>query len=116
MRWSGAILGTVTGTATVTVGLAAAFVPDLGPAEMLLGGMWWWTVGKLWMETGVMPRGFGVGTAALGVIGFVALVAGAVTGSPAVSAAPPEPAGWIVVRYVSAAWLAGLAFALFRTR
>jgi hypothetical protein len=33
--------------------------------------MWWWTIGKMWAETGVLPRAFGVVTAALGLCAFV---------------------------------------------
>lgn len=113
MRPSGAVLGTVTGTAAVTVGLAASFTPDLLPAVIFVRGMWWWTIGKMWTETDVLPRSLGLATAALGAVSFAAAILAAFAGPlqpliPALSA----PGTWIIGRYVTALWLAWLAWAL----
>jgi hypothetical protein len=71
VRQSGAILGTIAGAAVATVGLAGAANVDVRPASLFVLGMWWWTIGKLWAQTGVMPRTFGRVTAALGLVAFV---------------------------------------------
>jgi hypothetical protein len=71
VRQSGAILGTIAGAAVATVGLAGSANVDVRPASLFVLGMWWWTIGKMWAETGVLPRAFGVVTAALGLCAFV---------------------------------------------
>ncbi|MEA2660884.1 MAG: hypothetical protein QOH08_456 [Chloroflexota bacterium] len=71
VRQSGAILGTIAGAAVATVGLAGSANIDVRPASLFVLGMWWWTIGKMWAETGVLPRTFGVATAALGLAAFV---------------------------------------------
>lgn len=71
VRQSGAILGTIAGAAVATVGLAGSANVDVRPASLFVLGMWWWTIGKMWAQTGVMPRTFGRVTAALGLIAFV---------------------------------------------
>ena len=71
VRQSGAILGTIAGAAVATVGLAGSANVDVRPASLFVLGMWWWTIGKLWAQTGVMPRTFGRVTAALGLVAFV---------------------------------------------
>jgi hypothetical protein len=70
VRQSGAILGTIAGTAVATVGLAGSANIDVRPASLFVLGMWWWTIGKLWASTGVMPRPLGIVTAVLGVSAF----------------------------------------------
>ncbi len=116
VRAGGAVLGTVTGTATVAVGLVASFTPDLLPAETLLRGMWWWTIGKMWAQTAVLPRGYGVVTAGLGVL----TIAAALASGPLLSVAPPLVATdlilWTAGRYITAAWLVALALVLVRPR
>jgi hypothetical protein len=71
VRQSGAILGTIAGAAVATVGLAGSANVDVRPASLFVLGMWWWTIGKLWAQTGVMPRTVGRVTAALGLVAFV---------------------------------------------
>lgn len=71
VRQSGAILGTIAGAAVATVGLAGSANIDVRPASLFVLGMWWWTIGKMWVQTGVMPRMFGQATAALGLVAFV---------------------------------------------
>lgn len=98
-RGSGAVLGTVTGVAAVTAGLAASAVAELRPAGLFVLGMWWWTVGKMWAETGVLPRALGVATAALGVLAIAAaLFAGT----------------WDGAQVALGAWLLALAMGLYR--
>jgi hypothetical protein len=71
VRQSGAILATIAGAAVATVGLAGSANLDVRPASLFVLGLWWWTIGKMWVETGVMPRPFGMATAALGALAFV---------------------------------------------
>ena len=71
MRQSGAILGTIAGAAVATVGLAGSANVDVRPASLFVLGMWWWTIGKMWAQTGVMPRTFGRLTAGLGLAAFL---------------------------------------------
>ena len=71
VRQSGAILGTIAGAAVATVGLAGSANIDVRPASLFVLGMWWWTIGKMWAQTGVLPRTFGRLTAALGLVAFV---------------------------------------------
>ena len=71
VRQSGAILATIAGAAVATVGLAGSANLDVRPASQFVLGLWWWTIGKMWVETGVLPRPFGIATAALGALAFV---------------------------------------------
>jgi hypothetical protein len=112
VRSSGAVLGTIAGTATVAVGLAGSVALDLRPAALVVLGVWWWTIGKMWVETGVMPRAFGVATATLAVVAFVgaaALVLGAGLLQPGISAGQ----AWTVVHVAIGLWLLGLAAGLW---
>jgi hypothetical protein len=70
VRQSGAVLGTIAGTAVVTLGAAASANALLVVAAILVRGVWWWTIGKLWWETGILPRWLGVATMALAVACF----------------------------------------------
>ena len=70
VRQSGAILGTIAGAAVATVGLAGSANIDVRPASLFVLGMWWWTIGKMWVQTGVLPRAFGRMTAGLGLAAF----------------------------------------------
>jgi len=76
-RRSGAVLATIAGTAAAIVGIGATSIVELRPAALVLLGMWWWTLGKMGVETGILPRRFGVLTAVLGAL----LMAGAVVAS-----------------------------------
>jgi hypothetical protein len=75
VRQSGAVLGTIAGTAVITLGVVASVNAQLVVAAMLVRGVWWWTIGKLWWETGILSRWLGLGTMALAVACF-ALAAG----------------------------------------
>ena len=115
VRQSGAILGTIAGTAVATVGLAGSANVDVRPASLFVLGLWWWTIGKMWSQTGVLPRPFGRATAALGVVAFALVPLEAF--SPAfVSAMPRSLADALAQPYFSAAhlvlglWLLALAW------
>jgi hypothetical protein len=71
-------------------------------------GIWWWTIGKMWAETAVMPRFFGLLTMLLAVVCFGLVGLYAATGLPM---APPD----LPLRMILGAWLIGLAALLWRT-
>lgn len=106
VRESGAILATIAGTAAVVVGILASVEPVAGPAALFVLGMWWWTIGKTWVETRLFARPLGLLTAALGALA----IAGAIV-SPLMAGAPAAPAAHAIL----AAWLALLATALLGT-
>ena len=109
VRQSGAILGTSAATAAVTVGLAASANMDLVVAALLVRGIWWWTIGKMWAETGVVPRWLGVPTMILGALAIATAVASApMTMSAAML--------WMAERLILGAWTLALALAIWRTR
>lgn len=97
-RRSGAILASLLGTAVVVIGMSAATEAALRPALLVLVGMWWWTLGKMAAETGILPRAFGVATAGLGALALAGGLA--------------APGMEIVARAVLGVWLLVLA-ALF---
>ena len=107
VRQSGAILGTIAGASVVTLGVGAAANVDLIPAALFVRGVWWWTIGKLWAETGVLWRPFGWATMLLAAACFALVVAYAVTGLPM---SPPD----IPLRMLLGAWLLALALLLWR--
>ncbi|HET7701104.1 MAG TPA: hypothetical protein VFM06_09595 [Candidatus Limnocylindria bacterium] len=109
VRASGAILATAAGTATVTVGIAASGSTELVVAALFVRGIWWWTIGKLWAETGVLPRALGTATMALGALTLVAAVASA-------PMAMDTGTIWIAERALLGLWTLALSFALWRTR
>jgi hypothetical protein len=106
VRQSGAILGTIAGTAVVTIGLGASANFDLIPAALFVRGIWWWTLGKMWVETDVLPRVLGAVTMGLAVACFALVGYYALTGIPM---APPE----LPLRVALAAWLLALAATLW---
>ena len=114
VRQSGAILGTIAGAAVATVGLAGAANIDVRPASLFVLGMWWWTIGKLWAQTGVMPRTFGTATAVLGLCAF-ALVPLEVFSAVLIAVMPRSLADALAQPYFSAAhvvlggWLLALS-------
>lgn len=119
VRQSGAILGTISGAAVATVGLAGSANIDVRPAALFVLGMWWWTIGKMWVQTGVMPRTFGRITAALGLAAFALVPLEAFSSS--LTAVLPRPiADALAQPYFSAAhlvlgvWLIGLASIFLR--
>jgi hypothetical protein len=100
-RQSGALLGTIAGVAVATFGYAAAALVAFIPAVLFVTGMWWWTIGKIWTETGVMPRAFGWLTMALAIACFALLGAFVYTGG-VLMAVPDLPlrlilGGWLIV-------------------
>jgi hypothetical protein len=121
VRQSGAILGTIAGAAVATVGLAGSANVDVRPASLFVLGIWWWTIGKMWAQTGVLPRTFGRMTAALGLLafGFVPLQAFSTTLG---SIMPASLADALAQPYFSAAhlvigaWLLALAVTFARER
>ena len=119
VRQSGAILATISGAAVATVGLAGSANVDVRPASLFVLGMWWWTMGKMWVQTGVMPRGLGRVTAALGLIAF-ALVPLEAFSAAFTAAMPRSLADVLAQPYFSAAhvvlgvWLLALAWVFVR--
>jgi hypothetical protein len=109
LRASGAVLGTAAGTASITVGLAASANFDLVVAALVVRGIWWWTIGKLWAETRVMPRLFGVATMVLAVLAFGAAIASA-------PMAMDGGAIWMAERLILGIWTLVLSVALWRAR
>jgi hypothetical protein len=109
LRASGAVLGTAAGTASITIGIAASANVDLVVAALFVRGIWWWTIGKLWAETSVMPRLFGVATMVLAVLAIGAAIASA-------PMAMESGAIWMTERLILGIWTLLLAFALWRAR
>ena len=100
-RRSGTILGTITGGAVATVGLAGATNVDVRPASLVVLGMWWWTIGKMAVETGSLPRLLGRVTAGLGALSFVVVPLEAF--GPALGAVIPRSAADAIAQ----PWFAG---------
>lgn len=116
VRQSGAILGTIAGTATVTVGLVGSANTDLRPAALFVLGIWWWTIGKLWAETGVLPRALGSATAVLGALALAAGVFSSFAVVPAVYVRDlPILDPWTPSRVILGGWLLAMAAVLYRT-
>lgn len=114
VRISGATLALLTGTAAALTGIAGALNVDAQPAAMFAQGMWWWTVGKLWAETGVVHRTFGMATA--GSAALVLLASFATSGlAPLTALIPgvPDLALWDASRVVLAVWSLTLGVALY---
>ena len=91
----------------VTLGLGAAVNPDLIPAALLVRGVWWWTIGKLWAETIVLPRAFGLATATLAIVCFALVIGYAIGGLPMT---PPD----LPLRIVLGVWLIALGAIVWR--
>jgi hypothetical protein len=108
VRQSGAILGTITGTSVVTLGSVAAAQPAILPAAFFVAGMWWWTIGKMWVETSVLPRAFGWLTMALAIVCFALLGAYAYSGGVLL------PVPDLPLRVVLGVWLIVLAGLFWR--
>ena len=109
VRESGAVLATAAGTATITVSIAASANTDLVVAALFLRGIWWWTIGKMWFETGVMPRWLGLPTMALAVIAIGAAFASAPMAMTGASL-------WTSERLLLGVWTLVLSYALWRSR
>jgi hypothetical protein len=113
VRSSGAILGTIAGTAVVAVGLGGSVNVDLRPAGLFVLGIWWWTIGKMWAETGVLSRGFGLVTAALAAVALVGGLFDAVdTGVGALVSGFPDLDAWATLQVALGAWLVAIAVML----
>lgn len=116
LRESGTILATISGTTAVAVGLAGSVNVDLQPAALFVLGMWWWTIGKLWAETQVLPRTFGLVTAALGALSLAGGIFASVSIGVSVARPDlPEVAVWTIAQVALGAWLAILGGTLWRT-
>jgi hypothetical protein len=107
VRQSGAVLGTITGVVVVTFGVGAAALPPLVPAALFALGMWWWTIGKLWLETDVLPRMLGWLTVALAAAAFAVFALYAATSAQLAVADIP-------LHWTLGAWLLAVAAALWR--
>jgi len=115
VRGSGAVLGTLTGVAAALAGVAGALNVDAQPAAMFAQGMWWWTIGKLWAETGVLSRTFGMLTAGAGALVLLAsFVASGLAPLTALVPGVPDLALWDTSRGALAAWSFVLAFRLWQ--
>jgi hypothetical protein len=108
VRQSGAVLATSAGTATVAIGIAASGNTDLAVAALLVCGIWWWTVGKMWAETSVIPSWLGLATMLLAVLAIGAAIASA-------PLSVRSETLWTVERVVLGAWTLALSFALWRS-
>ncbi len=100
-----AILATAAGLATSVVGILALALDDLEPGALFFLGMWWWVVGKLSVENGLLARPFGVATMLASAFAFVAMVGDALGIGRWT---------WTAPRLVLAAWLVALATLLYR--
>jgi hypothetical protein len=109
VRESGAVLGTTAGTAAIAVGLAAMANPDLIVAGLFIRGVWWWTIGKMWAETAVVPRWLGLPTMVLAVLAIASALGSGLVGVESATLAMTD-------RALLGLWLLALAFALWRTR
>jgi hypothetical protein len=78
-------------------------------AALVVRGVWWWTVGKMWRDTGVLPRTFGLATMALAILAFAAATASAPMSMQAETL-------WTVERVLLGLWTLALAATLWRTR
>lgn len=109
VRQSGAVLGTISGTAVALLGISASAVPELAVAALFVRAIWWWTIGKMWWETGVLPRWLGAITLGLAAGAFALIVALAPLGVDMAVA-------WLPLRALLGLWLLALSYALWRSR
>ncbi len=108
-RESGAVLGTIAGTAAVVLGIVAAASPLAAIPALFVRGVWWWTVGKMWWETALLPRPLGALTMALAVAAFAAAAAAAPLALDAGALAAAD-------RVVLGAWAIALSLAVWGSR
>jgi len=108
MRESGAMLGTAAGVATVCLGIAISGNETLTVGALFVRGIWWWTIGKLWWETRLLPSWLALVTMTFAMLAF-ATAAGTTLGVAS-----------LVLPYLASAlfglWLIALAYALWRIR
>ncbi len=112
-RHSGAVLGSLAGTAFVGVALAGSLNVDLRPAALFVLGVWWWTAGKMAVETESLPRALGLVTALAGALAFPAALFVDTSGAlhTFVPAFPDLPI-WDAARIALGLWLIAVAVAL----
>ncbi len=104
IRPQAAVLATLAGSATALAGVAALALNDLEPAALFFLGTWWWVTGKFVADSGVLPRAFGVATAAAAPLVYAALIANLFG----------LRYSWSAPRLALAAWLFVLASLLYR--
>jgi hypothetical protein len=109
VRDSGAMLGTISGTAVAVVGISASAAPELAVAALFVRAIWWWTIGKMWWETDVMPRWLGAVTLGLAVGEFALVLALGPLGADMSIA-------WLPLRVLLGFWMLALSYALWSTR
>jgi hypothetical protein len=109
VRQSGAMLGTIGGTAVVVVGISASASPELAVAALFVRAIWWWTIGKMWWETGVVPRWLGAVTLGLAVGEFALILALGPLGADMSIA-------WLPLRVLLGVWLIVLSLTMWRSR
>ena len=114
MRDSGTILGTIAGTAVVAIGLVGSVNVDLRVAALFVLGMWWWTIGKMWVETGVPPRELGWLTATLGVLALIGTFLESANILAAIVPGYPDIGVWDLGHIALGLWLIAVAFVLAR--
>ena len=109
VRQSGAMLGTLAGLAVITVGISASAAPELAVAALFVRAIWWWTIGKTWWETEVLPRWLGAITLGLAAGEFALVLALGPLGADMAVA-------WLPLRVLLGIWLLALSFALWRSK
>lgn len=107
VRESGAVLATIAGTAAVAAGIASLAGGGLVVAAVFVRGLWWWTVGKTWAETGILPRPVGIFTMVLAVVAIAVSLATYPLRMDVI---------WIFEREILGAWTLLVAIALWRSR
>lgn len=109
VRDSGAMLGTISGTAVAVVGISASAAPELAVAALFVRAIWWWTIGKMWWETGVLPRWLGAVTLGLAAGEFALVLALGPLGADMSIA-------WLPLRVLLGFWMLALSYALWSGR
>ncbi len=109
VRDSGAMLGSLAGIAVITVGIAASAAPELAVAALFVRAIWWWTIGKMWWETDIMPRWLGAVTLGLAVGEFALVLALGPLGAD-------MSVAWLPLRLLLGIWLLAVSYTLWRTR
>ena len=110
VRDSGALLGTLTGTAAVVLGIAQPALPLVSTGALFALGIWWWTIGKLWVQTGLLPALLGATTAALGALALLVTLSTPLMRDAYLVIYP----FWPVVHGAIALWSFALAISLWR--
>jgi hypothetical protein len=76
---------------------------------MFMRGIWWWTAGKMWVETGVMPRWLGLPTMLLAALAIGIAVVSAPLGVD-------TRTQWMSERIIVGLWTLALSVAVWQTR